>query len=167
MSEKYEILAFVMLFNIVSQIEKEIEAGTPNIPPILYRYYGQGKLWLKNRKPNEKVLEIINKMKTDESFEDITMKEISYILFSLDSIRLYTERIPREKRPMLNISDKKLLIGSRRYVIDMLRLKKRDSETYRKTKKLFEDTEQTATDVFDWIYTEVQKYFYGKNKERK
>ena len=161
-SEKWYTLAMVMLFNSVSQIEKEIEEGTENIPPILYKYYGQGKMWLKNRKANDATLRIIEKMQTDEEFEDITMKEISYTLFALDSIKIYTERIPKDKRPMLNISDKKLLMGSKRYVVDMLKLKKRDPEAYKDMKKLFVDTEQTAIDVFEWIYNQVQKEYFGK-----
>ena len=159
MSPKYHTFAMLILYNIASQLDNEIDDNASNLPPIAFKLWGNTKRWLKSHSFTEDDLQLIMELKDDEEFEEITMREVSFLLFALDLMRIYVETVPKEKRPILDISDKKLIKGSRIYAIDMIKLKHRDSEIYKDTKKLFRTTEEVAKDVYDYMFNKVSKHY--------
>ena len=159
MKPKYHTFALFVLYNVVSQLENEIEDGDTELPTIAYRLYGQGKLWLRTHSFRDDETKLLLDMKDDDEFDTITMHEVSFLLFALELMRIYSERIKKKKMPMLNISDKKLLMGSKRYVMDMLKLKRRDKAKYDELKELFRTTEQVATELYEYMWNKITKHY--------
>ena len=99
-----------------------------------------------------------------EHFKKMMEPEISYLVFCLELARLWYKDVPKDKRPHTGISGKKLLLGSRLYVIDMLKLKKENNEKYRETKELINQTNIVARKFYEYMKTNCVDKYYGEEK---
>lgn len=53
----------------------------------------------------------------------------------MELTKIWIEMVPRDKRPNLNINDKKLMKGGRLLYLEMLKLKQGDKEVYEEKNK--------------------------------
>ncbi len=80
----------------------------------------------------------------EPAMKAITEVHISYVILSLELLRLWVELVPKQYRPSLNISDKRLKTGRSFFVISMLRLKSADKEKHEELKEIIDDSVLTA-----------------------
>jgi len=147
---KYDFFNRCILAQSYVWIQNHIdERSGGDIPDICYRIKTAGFNSLHiNRFSHEeaKILETITK---SEEFAHIKETNISLIVMPLEVMRLYVERIPRDKRPIINISDKKLLRGKNEYFPYMIAIRKANPEMYKKQKDIIETTVANASAWYD------------------
>jgi hypothetical protein len=78
-------------------------------------------------------------------------------MFTLELMKLWVENIPKEYRPRLNISDKRLSKGRAMYAIAMLKLKQKDSEKYSEMSAIMNDSIDTVKNFFEYHIKNVVK----------
>ena len=87
----------------------------------------------------------------DKELTDIVNKPVSHIIFILELLKLWIEDIPRNKRPLFNISDKKMSVPARSIVtMQMLKLKKSDGDTHAEKKQIIMDSESVAKEFYEY-----------------
>ena len=94
--------------------------------------------------------DFILKCKNDEKLRSIINVEISHLVFILTLIKLWVELIPKKDRPILNISDKKLIKGKAEYALLMLKLKHSDEKAYKEKKVIIDKSVNTAEAFIDY-----------------
>ena len=97
---------------------------------------------------------IIKQLGDDPDFEEMKLQHISLLVMALEVAKIWTTDIPREDRPNINISDKKMLLGKNHYLIPLLKMKTSGSKIYDEQKAIVEDT---ATHALLW-YNYTKKY---------
>ena len=80
----------------------------------------------------------------DPELLEIIHTEISHVIFILTVIKLWAELIPKKDRPLLNISDKRLIKGKAEYAMYMLKLKQSNKETYEEKRDIIDTSVKTA-----------------------
>ncbi len=102
-----------------------------------------------NKFTDDEATEVMGYAK-EEELVDIIQTEISHLIFILTVIKLWVEIVPKKERPLLNISDKRLIKGKAEYAIHMLKLKQKDSDTYEKKKEVIDKSVETAELFMDY-----------------
>jgi hypothetical protein len=92
--------------------------------------------------------EILMNLGKDEVMMNIVDEEISFLIFALELLRIWTEFYPKSERPSLNISDKRFKGAVGAFVIPMLKLKQSDPERYDRMKPIITDSKMTAKKFF-------------------
>ncbi len=98
----------------------------------------------------EEESKIVLKYAEDKELTEIIQTEISHVIFILTVIKLWAERISKKDRPLLNISDKRLLKGKAEYALFMLKLKQKDSDSYKEKKRIIDTSVKTAELFMDY-----------------
>jgi hypothetical protein len=77
--------------------------------------------------------------------------EFSHIIFSLQLLQMWIDRVPREQRRhiALGVSNKKLLMGRASFALDMIKLKQRDEEKYAETRQIIDEAVLMGRHFFD------------------
>ena len=88
----------------------------------------------------------------DPRLQKIVAQDVSFLVFSLEIMKRWVETVPKAQRKHihLGISDNELKIGRGMFVIDMLKMKKRDPEKYAELKELIDISVVTAKHWFDF-----------------
>jgi len=76
--------------------------------------------------------------------------QVDRTLFALELIHLWVSLNPKKERATLNISDKKLLHAKAELVMDMLKLKSKDEDSYRRVKEIADDSRITAKGYYGY-----------------
>jgi len=143
------LLNKLILFTIEGYIDKCIEEGTEPTP-LHFRVLGAIRGWKKFHLFSTREAAQMMKMSEDPDLKKIVEVPVSYLVFSLELIKQLTEQTPKEYRPMLNISPKKLVAGRALYAVSMLKLKQRDEEQYKETKDVIDDSVIAAKHFFEF-----------------
>lgn len=93
---------------------------------------------------------------TDE-FEEIKKVDISMIVMALEVMKLWVLDIPKKKRPLINISDKKLMMGKNLYTIYMLKCKKENREMYDQQKEIITSSAEHARIWYNYMRSSLVK----------
>lgn len=93
---------------------------------------------------------IVLKMAKSKEIDDIMSKEVSFLIFVYELMKLWIEYVPKEHRPHLNISDKHFKLGGRVMWQQLLSLKKFDTEDYNNKQEVITDSITVANEFFDY-----------------
>ena len=111
MKNKYDLLNKVVLYTIESYFKMSIEGGAKLIPlhvRLLGAINGYKKFHLFTPEQSREVISYSD----NERLNKILKQDVSFIVFALELVKLWIEDVPKENRPHLNISDKRLVLGS-------------------------------------------------------
>ncbi len=131
------VLAQIWVFSLSSE-------GVETMPNICYRLKTAGFNSKAIHEFSDEEVECIRKLAMKPELKDISKHEVSTIINILVLAKTWVEDIPKENRPNINISDKKLILGRNKYLIDMLKLKKRDNIKYEEIRKIIDMSEENT-----------------------
>lgn len=146
---RYETFNKVILYTIDSYIRKSIEDGLEP-SPLHFRLLGATKVFIRENPITKEDRERIDFIRKDETLKKIVSVDVSFLVYTLELIKQFVEQVPKECRPNLNISDKKLIIGRGSFAVGMLELKRRDKEKYDEIKEIIDDSIITAKHFFNY-----------------
>ncbi len=141
----YTLLNKVTLFTALEYFEAH--RAETELPKKAEKIYSALKMYqiLHNFKPSE--VRII--LSESDEIKKITARPVSYIVFALHLLKLWSEAVPKQSRD-LAISDKHLKYSRAIFMEDMLKLKMKDEETYQKKKEVIDDSIKVAEDFFSY-----------------
>jgi len=89
----------------------------------------------------------------DTIMEKIKNKEVSFVVYALELMRLWVTEVPREVRKnlYLGVSNKKLLLGRAYFVKTMLHLKHTDEENYKEKRQIIDESVLNAKHFFSFF----------------
>jgi hypothetical protein len=145
----YQLFNKVLLFTVDMYIDKMRQEGV-ELPEILNKLKIAIVSYKAHNKFTKEEADFILKCKDDEKLQSIVNVEISHIIFILTLIKLWVELVPKKERPILNISDKKLIKGKAEYAILMLKLKYSDEKAYKEKKAIIDKSVDTAEAFMDY-----------------
>ncbi len=143
------LLNKIILFTVDTYIDRMKAEGAP-IPKVLtdlkiaivsYKF--------NNRFTKEEAATVLEFGK-DQELKDIIGIEISHLIFILTVIKIWVEIIDKKDRPLLNISDKRLIKGKAEYAMFMLNLKQKDNDSYKEKKEIIDESVKTAEKFMDY-----------------
>ena len=160
------------LFNaaIMTHIYKYIKNGLEDVgdkstvPDIVYRIKQQTYNFVVIHRFNSDDMKMLKNIETKE-FVDKMSQEISFLMFSLHLMKLYTERTPTNVKTKLNISDKKLKLGTALWVVPMLKLRKEDAEVHKEYKKIIDKSKEVAEYFYNFMYENLLGEQNGTNMD--
>ncbi len=130
------------------------------IPEICYRIKTAGFNSLHINRFSHEEADILRTITSSEEFKPIKETDISLIVMPLEVMKLWITDVPKEHRPVINISDKKLLMGKHTYFTYMLKIKKTHPKMYEDQKEIID---RTAENSLAW-YNHIKKYTFKKEK---
>jgi len=86
----------------------------------------------------------------DEKLKAITEKNISFLVYVLELIKLWVDDVPKKHRPHLNISDKKLRVGRSLFAMGMLKLKQSDEDKYQELRDIIDVSVDVAREFYEF-----------------
>jgi len=91
----------------------------------------------------------------NKEVQEITRKEVSYIVFALHLLKLWSDKIPKSKR-FLAINDKHLKYSKAMFTTEMLTIKHTNKEVYEEKKQIIDDSIKIAEDFFNYHYNKLK-----------
>ncbi len=120
------------------------------IPPILSRLNGSitgfKQFHMFSIEEAKKVLLIAK----EKDLLDIMDKEVSFLVFVMEVMKLWTQDIPKQNRPHLNISDKHFKLGGKMFWKQMMYLKKTDKENYIDKQDIIDTSIEVANEFYTY-----------------
>ena len=92
-----------------------------------------------------------------ETAINIRKVEIDYSVFAMSILNEYVTNTPKKDRIKFNVSDENIKSLMAKLVKDMLSLKLRNKEKYDDTKRIVEDSKQTAKRFYNFFENELKE----------
>ncbi len=163
MNNPYDLLNRVCLASSYIWIQNHLdERPKGDIPEICFKIKTAGYNSLHINRFSQEEAELLKTITHSEEFKPIKDTNISLIIMPLCVMKLWIEHVPKDKRPIININDKKLLMGKNSYFKYMMKIKNTQPEMYEKQKHIIEVTEENA---FAWYKHMVEKCYNDRLKE--
>jgi len=105
-------------------------------------------------------VDLIKTLGKEPDFEELKKKHISLLVMALEITRIWVEDIPKEDRPRINISDNKMLLGKKNYVIPLLEMKVKGHSIYDEQKKIVEETASHAQLWYNWTKNYIEENYH-------
>jgi len=154
-SNKYYFFNKVVMTSIWQWVDTHQKRNDGNVPEVLLKMKTKGyNMKVINGFSDDEVKKL-KSIETDPVFMGIKATKISYLVHALVVLKLWVEKIPKKDRPVLNISDKKLIKGKAEYAVHMLLAKKLKPELYADEKKIIDETEDAAKKWFQYFYDQL------------
>jgi hypothetical protein len=145
----YTLLNKVVLYTANRYIDSSIKEGLE--PSVLHhRLKFAAKVFMERNPLTKEDMDVISKVSSDEDFQAIIGGQVSFLVFVLELVKLWVDAVPKESRPLLNISDKKLRIGRAMFAIEMLQLKKTNIFKHEGLTAVINDSVSTAKAFFEY-----------------
>ena len=138
-----KLFSKIILFTVDVYVDKMKNEGAP-IPDILHKMKIAIVGYKYRNKFTDEERKLVLGFAKEQELKDIIEVEISHLIFILTVIKLWIELIPKTERPILNISDKRLIKGKAEYAMHMLKLKQNDKESYEEKKDVIDTSVKTA-----------------------
>jgi len=106
------------------------------------------RMYMNTHKFSKAEYDEVMKVADSDFMKNIKKQEVDRTIFALELLYLYVSVIPKSKRAILNISDKKLLKAKSELVVDMLKLKQRRKDEYNRVKDIIDDSRISAKKYF-------------------
>lgn len=143
-NNKYQLFNKVVLASIHQWVSTHQKKNDGKVPDILLKLSTKGfNMKAVTGFENDEVKKL-KAVETDPEFMGIKAKEISYLIHALVVLKLWIEDIPKRERPLLNISDDKMILGKAVYFKHMLLAKQVDPELYASEKLIIDETVEAA-----------------------
>jgi len=157
MTNKYDFLNRTVLAQSFIWVQNHIDKRDGELPDICYKIKTAGYNSLHiNRFSNEEA-KLLEEITTSEEFNPIRNTDISLVVMALEVMRLWIEDVPKNKRPLININDKKLLRGKNEYLMYMLAVKKSNPDIYQEQKDIIETTSANAQRWYNHMKDKLAK----------
>jgi len=158
MSNKYDLLNRTVLAQSYVWIQNHLdERAGGDLPEICYRIKTAGFNSLHINRFSQEEATFLKDITSNEDFNNIRKIDISLIVMPLEVMKLWVESVPRKNRPVVNISDKKLLMGKNAYLIYLLSIKKKNPKIYQEQKDIIERTADNALAWFNFMKNKTIK----------
>ncbi len=144
-----QVLNKCVLFVVQDYLQRTVDDGA-ELPSILYRLKasiaGYKSFHMFSIEEAEQVL----KVSKDEHLLAIMDKEVSFLVFAMEVMKLWTEDIPKKNRPHLNISDKHFKLGGRFFWRQMMYLKQNDVDNYKDKQDIIDTSIDVANEFYKY-----------------
>ncbi len=154
---QYDLLNRCVLAQCYLWIENHTEARDGELPDICYKIRGAGHSSLHINRFSYEESELLKEITSSEEFKHIREVDISLIVMALECMRLWIEDVPKDKRPLININDKRLLKGKNEYVMYMLRIKEKHPRLYNVQKEIIARTAANSVLWYNFMRKELLK----------
>jgi hypothetical protein len=100
---------------------------------------------------NNEEYKYVMKIADTDVMKKMTEIQVDRTIFALEMLYLYVKEIPKKERANLNISDKKLLKAKAELITDMLKLRQRNEDSYKRVKEIIDDSRLAAKRYYYFI----------------
>ena len=153
-SNPYITFNKLILFTVEAYITRSIEDGL-SVDPLHLRLKSAIKGYMIMSRFSKEEAEKLFEFGKDPRLQRITEQDVSFLVFALELMKLLIEDVPRNMRPHLNISDKRLKIGRGLFVVDMLKIKKRDEKRYKEFREIIDTSVVTAKQFYAYHFEKL------------
>lgn len=148
---KHSMLNRTILAQVYIWIKDHTEKKEGHIPDICHRIKTAGYNSAMINQFNEAERNMLKELTQTKEFEEIKKVDISTIVMALEVMKIWIKDISKNERPLINISDKKLLMGKNLYTIYMLKCKKENRKLYDDQKDIIENSASHAQRWYDYM----------------
>ena len=143
----------IILFTILDYIEKQVEDTETYQRDFMLRILSSLRGYRIMHKFSKEEAIYITEFGKKEEFQKVKDIEVDYAIYSISLLNRWLDVTDKKNRPHLNISPNKIRKLESNLVMDMLRLKQRNTESYAKVKEIVNDSKLTAK-KFVWLLQE-------------
>ena len=93
----------------------------------------------------------------DPELDKIMQREVSFTIFTLELMKIWTMTVPKEKRPYLGVSDKHFKLGASEFWKPMLQLKKTNGYKHGLKKEIIADSKEVAEQFFKYHWEKLNE----------
>ena len=144
----YSTFNKVVLFIVADYIHRTKQEAA--VPPILHRLEGAIVVFKRGHQFSVPEAKQVLKIAQSDEISNIMNKEVSFMIFAFELMKLWVEYVPKEDRPLLNISDKHFKLGGRVFYRQMIKMKHSDAEKYEEKTNIINDSVQVASEFLDY-----------------
>lgn len=145
----YSLLNKIVLFVSQDYINHAKQDGV-DVPPDLHRLEASIKVFKRQHMFTVEEAKRVLKIAKSDEMSAIMNKEISFIIFVYELMKLWINYVPKKDRPMLNISDKRFKMGGKVFWKQMISLKQSDADSYNEKRNIIEDSIDVANGFFEY-----------------
>lgn len=146
---EYSLLNKIVLFVAQDYIYRTKQEGN-DVPPDLHRLEAAVKVFKRQHMFTIEEAERVLKIASSDEMSDIMNKQVSFIVFVYELMKLWVNYVPKKDRPLLNISDKKFKMGGRVFWRQMLSMKQLNVHTHKEKSNIIEDSISVANEFFEY-----------------
>jgi len=151
-----DMLNKLIIFTVHDYVERQLQSDvtTYNVPQLkalyakLHTYRSTHKFTLSEAK-------IIMDLSKNEAINKLTTTQIDYSIYALELITLWVKMYPKNVRPALFYSDKKILALRSKLTMDMLGLKRSDSKRIEEIDEIVKTSKLVAKQYIHLIDNQV------------
>ncbi len=144
MKNKYDLFNRAVLAQCYLWAENHTNERDGELPGICYKIRTAGFNSLHINRFSSEEAELLKEITQSEEFRPIKETDISLIIMQLEVMKIWVTDIPKENRPIINISDRRLLMGKNTYFAYMISVKKTNPKIYEDQKEIIERTASNA-----------------------
>jgi len=153
MRNKTQLHEALILFTVMETLGKEVNANVTT-SPFHKKIVGRLKAWSTMRRFSQKEAKHLISLGENPYMEKLKQSEISYVVYALELLKLWEADVDYKKNG-IGIPRAKLKAGRAVFALDMIKLKKRDSDKYVETKTIIDDSVVTAKKFYSFTKENV------------
>ena len=148
----------LILFTAEAYLTKSIDDGLSN-EDLHRRIIGGIRAYMVMGRFSGREAAILQSIGEDEYMQDLRAREISFVVYALELLRLWVELVPKEKRKNIHIgvSDKILRKGRATFAVSMLNLKKKDEAKYKELRQIIDESVLVAKNFFYYTQEKINE----------
>ncbi len=139
----------LVLFHVESYIQMTLDSKDP-VPPHLMQLKLGIITYRKFNRFTQEEADIVLKFAENEELKEFMAAEVSFVVFSLELMKLWIAYVPKKQRPILGVSDKKFKLGGDTFWKQMLIAKEMSPEEYAQKKQIIKDSKEIAGKFFEF-----------------
>ena len=153
---KESLFQRLIIFSIESYLDDINNDTTYNYNTVLkLRTSIRSYIWFHKFSPQED--KVLKHLAETDTMKNMSSMLVDRTIFAIELLYLYVTKIPKNKRAHLNMSDKKLLNLKSILTIDMLKLNKKDTDSYKRVKEIVDDSRIAAKKYFFFIENYIKE----------
>jgi len=145
---KYDLLNLVVLFLVADYIMRTKQEA--DVPPILHKLEGAISVFKRNNQFSIAEAKQVLKIAQSDEITDIMSKEVSFMIFAFELMKIWVNYVPKVDRPLLNISDKHFRLGGKIFYKQMIKMKRTDSDKHSDKTAIINDSIAVANEFFEY-----------------
>ena len=149
------ILFLVQDYIVSAQSQKTKEGKQVQTPPQLTHLRASIAGFKKFHMFTIEEAEELSLIAKEEGLLEILDQDVSYIIVTMELMKLWTQTIPKNKRPVL-ISDKHFKLGGSYFWNAMIYLKSEANDEYIEKKNTIDNSKKMANDFWEYHYNKLK-----------
>jgi len=138
---------------------KQCEVDNADMPPVAYRIKSAAFSSFHINRFNEEERVCIKTIAELPEMDEIKKMQTSAVINILELMRIWSNDIPKEFRPNINIADSKLALGKNHYVMHMLKLRKNNAEVHAEMKELVALSTQSVEKWYNIVFKYIKENY--------